>query len=601
MQHWEFAMARWPAFLPWIPAALLSGLPAQAQAPAQTNYEPPFATVATEEFGQGGALTVATGAWVASGGTYNSTSASTSPAMATISQYTPELVGAPPDPFILSPHVWFRARMRNESGAGNTSVGIVYRWQNRSNFHEASFSPTGSVVLRTVVKGVATTVATGTYSGGGQGKWFDAEVSWTQGEAIVSVNGFPVLRAPEPADLLASGRVGLITRRTTAKFDRLRAVMQFGDPDFREGFSAGEPPDWVQIIYTNPWNVANGVYYSPLEMSSARLILLNVGVGVRAGADKFQLRARMLNPYGGSGNRMGILYNWNSGDELAWNEVVFGADGIARANKVFWQPPINQVPITVLPLATAPYPGRRGQWFDVDFRADAVTGRIDVSVDGTPVFDGLLGAITGPFGLVTHWVPGRFDDVWFNHEVFAPQRETFTVPGNPTSWFAVRGTWDTTDGTLNTRAAGLNDLARMRTWHRSTGYKFSARMLNLYSGSGNRIGLVFGYDPYDGLNGDYYEVVFAPTGEAYLNKVIQGVSTQVAKASHGALGRNVWFTVDLIRDGPFATVNVNGQPVFQKVRAAQLDTPSNAVGLGVTSRFARARFDDLRFEEYPPR
>ena len=591
-------MARWHAILLSISAALLSGLPVRAQEPSETNYEPPFATVAAEEFTQGSPLTVHTGAWVASAGTYNSTSAST--AIATIGEYTPELFGAPPDTSILSPHVWFRARMRNEHGGSNTSVGIVYRFQNRNSFHDVSFSPAGSVIFRTVVKGVATTLATGTYSGGGAGKWFDAEVSWTQGEAVVSVNGNPVLRAAEPADIPARGRVGLITRGTTAKFDRLRAVMQFGDPDFREDFSAGEP-DWVHIINTNNWSVANGVYQSPVEQSSARLILLNVGVGMRAAADKFQLRARMLNPYGASGNRMGILYNWGSGDELAWSEIVFGPDGIARANRVSWQPPINQIPITVTPLATAPYPGRRGQWFDVDFRADAVTGRIDVSVDGTPVFDGLLDSITGPFGLVTHWTPGRFDDVWFNHELFPLQRETFAVPRNPSSWLAVRGTWDTTGGTLNSNAAGARDLARMRTWQRSTDYKFSARMLNLYSASGNRIGLVFGYDPYDGLNGDYYEVLFAPTGEAYLNKFIQGQLTQVAKASHGAVGRNVWFNVELIRQGPFATVRVNGQPVFQKVRAAQLDTPSNAVWLGVTSRFARARFDDLRFEEYPAR
>jgi hypothetical protein len=33
--------------------------------------------------------------------------------------------------------------------------------------------------------------------------------------------------------------------------------------------------------------------------------------------------------------------------------------------------------------------------------------------------------------------------------------------------------------------------------------------------SGNRVGVVFGYDPYDGPNAHYYEVQFAPTGEAY--------------------------------------------------------------------------------------
>jgi hypothetical protein len=107
---------------------------------------------------------------------------------------------------------------------------------------------------------------------------------------------------------------------------------------------------------------------------------------------------------------------------------------------------------------------------------------------------------------------------------------------------------------------------------------------------------------------DYYEVVFAPTGEAYLNKSIQGQLTQVAKGTHAALGSNVWFDVELARHGPFATVKVNGQPVFQNVPAAQLDYPLNArftpqgTGMvGVISHWAPGRFDDLRLEEDLPR
>jgi hypothetical protein len=103
-------------------------------------------------------------------------------------------------------------------------------------------------------------------------------------------------------------------------------------------------------------------------------------------------------------------------------------------------------------------------------------------------------------------------------------------------------------------------------------------------------------------------VVFAPTGQAYLNKFIQGQLTQVAAATHGALGSNVWFRVELARRGRFATVQVNGQPVFQNVPAAQLDNPLNtrvvpaAMGIvGVISHWAPGRFDDLRLEEHLPR
>jgi hypothetical protein len=233
----------------------------------------------------------------------------------------------------------------------------------------------------------------------------------------------------------------------------------------------------------------------------------------------------------------------------------------------------------------------------VTVRGDAEATSINVSVDGTPVFVDLPVSQFGPMGLVTHWTPGRFDDVWFSYDPRFSAMENFNVPRDPPSWWAVRGTWDTTGGTLNSRAASANDLATME-WQRSTDYTVTAHMLNLYAGSGNRIGLVFGLDL---QAGDYYEVLFAPTGQAYLNKFIQGQLTQVATATHSA-GRNVWFNVELVRRGPNATVKVNNQIVFENVPTAQLDhsfpNSVSSVGprMGVISHWAPGRFDDVRLE-----
>ena len=93
-------------------------------------------------------------------------------------------------------------------------------------------------------------------------------------------------------------------------------------------------------------------------------------------------------------------------------------------------------------------------------------------------------------------------------------------------------------------------------------------MLNPYGGPGNRIGLMFNFDF---TGGDYYEVEFAPTGEAYFNKFMQGQLTWVATATHSALGRNTWFNVEWTRQGPNATVKVNNQIVFANVPASQFD------------------------------
>jgi hypothetical protein len=582
-------MSRWPAILLLVCLAVLSGLPAQA---ALYNFESPVTELARYEFTQGQTLGVVSGTWATSGGTFNNTSTGT--AIATIDFYEPELFDFPEDTELVADKFWYRARMLNERSGSTTRVGIVYLYQDRSNFYEASFSPTGGVFVREVTNGVSRTVATGTYSGGGQNKWFDAEVMWTAAETVIRVNGLVVVRGIKQ-NARTHGRVGVISRQTTAKFDRLLATREYGDPEFRESFTAGEPA-WNEV--KGNWNVVNGAYQnSAVEHSDISLLPINVGFDTGAQTERFVVQARMLNPYGASGNRMGILYGYQGGETGAnYEEVVFGPDGIARANYVITAfGPGGST--TLIPLATAPYPGRRGEWFDVTVRGDAEATSINVSVDGTPVFVDLPVSQFGPMGLVTHWTPGRFDDVWFSYDPRFSAMENFNVPRDPPSWWAVRGTWDTTGGTLNSRAASANDLATME-WQRSTDYTVTAHMLNLYAGSGNRIGLVFGLDL---QAGDYYEVLFAPTGEAYLNKFIQGQLTQVAKGTHPALGRNVWFTVQLARRGPFATVKVNGQTVFQNVAAAQLDNSLESGRIGLITHWARAMFDDLRIEEFAPR
>jgi hypothetical protein len=610
MQHKESAMLRWPAFMLFIAVAVWSELPAQIQ-DERNNYDKPIAKLAQLEFFfDWQTLGAVSGTWMTSGGTFNSTSA-TARAIATIDEYIPENEEFP-EPTQIGGKFWYHARMLNQRSGSSTRVGIVYQYQDPGNFYEASFSPTGSVFVRNISNGVGTTVATGTYSGGGQNQWFDVEVAYTPAETIILVNGLPAVRGIKQ-DRLTQGRVGLITRQTTAKFDRLLVTAEYGDPELRESFSAGAPA-WD--VRRGNWSVVNGVYQnSAVQFGSITLLPIFVGVDSHRQTQSFEVSARMLNPYGGSGNRMGFVYMYQGDDSgAAYEEIVFGADGIARVNHVeTWVGPDGTTNATVIPRATAPYPGARNQWFDATFSGspslcDGCDGgdAVNVSVNDTPVFTRLdTPNLGGPLGLVTNWTPGRFDDVWFCHlgcGAGGSVTETFDLvpPGNITQWFAARGTWDTEGGVLNNRTAAATDI--VYTWPVTTNYTASVRMLNPYGNSGNRVGLIFGFDF---ETGDYYEVVFAPTGRAYINKFIQGQLQQVATATHSALGRNIWFDVELARRGPNATVKVNNQIVFANVPTAQLDRTNSEGGstfsgrLGLISHWAPGRFDNLRIEYLP--
>jgi hypothetical protein len=603
-------MSPWPAVALFIAVGVWSELPAQVQDEG-AHYFPPVALLAEYEFTAGEdfkPLLAVSGTWVGSGGTFNSTSATT--AIATIPSYEPRTAFEDDLKEISTGQFWFRARMLNQRSGSSTRVGIVYQYQDPDNFYEVSFSPGGSVFVRDVSNGVARTVATGTYSGGGQNKWFDVRIEWTATETIVWVNGLPVVRGIKQ-DGRTHGRVGVITRQTTAKFDRLLVTRAWGDQPFRESFSAGVP-SW-SVIRGN-WSVVNGVYQnSAVQLGSITLLPIVVGIDNSSQTTAFTVRARMLNPYGGSGNRMGFVYKYplpNVGGNH-YGEIVFGADGIARVNDVetFGNPDGTQG-VAVTESARAPYPGGRNQWFDVEFSGEALISPmenhdvINVSVNGTPVFTDLeVGQVwEGSIGLVTNWTPGRFDDVWFNHG--GPPRLVTETFANDRSWAAHRGTWDVQGGVLNDRTVAERDIAYMKFLGAETDYNLRARMLNPYSGPGNRIGLIFSFDS---LSGDYYEVVFAPTGQAYLNKFIQGQLTQVAAGTHTALGSNVWFNVELIRRGPHSTVKVNNRIVFENVPTAQLDGIGSGPrfgpegirsGLGLISHWAPARFDDLQLQDF---
>jgi hypothetical protein len=598
-------MPHWSAFMLFIAVGVWSELPAYHDDGVQ--YRPPVTLLAQCEFQLVHCTPFSTpgvvsGNWLTSGGTFNSTSTAT--AIATIDSYIPETVFHESLREIAVGRFWYRARMLNQRSGSSTRVGIVYQYQGPGNFYEASFSPAGSVLVRNVSNGASTTVATGTYSGGGQNQWFDVEVEWTAAETIVRVNGLLVVRGIKQ-NRLTHGRVGLITRQTTAKFDRLLVNREYGDPEFRESFSAGAP-SW-NVIKGN-WRVVNGVYQnSAVQFGSITLLPIFLGIDFPWQTRSFTVHARMLNPYSGSGNRMGFVYNYEGGSGSAtYKEVVFGADGIARFNSVqTWVGADGRTNATVTPRETAPYPRTRNQWFDVQFTGNASIvpdldgpDTFDVSVDGTPVFTSVVDAdgLRGPIGLITTFTPGRFDDVWFCHggcgvgafsrtETFDPQ-----APGNVSQWHALRGTWDTQGAVLNNRTAGVNDIVYM-SWAGSTDYTVSARMLNPYRASGNRIGLIFNFDL---EAGDYSEVVFAPTGQAHLNHFVQGQLTHVATATHSALGSNVWFNVELTRRGRNATVKVDNQIVFENVPAARLDHIGGLVG--VISHWAPGRFDNLRFE-----
>lgn len=561
--------------------AFIAAIPLLAPT-ASAQFFPPTAVVIEEDFSDPAHIAerwqTTAGSWSATGGTYGSTVAATS--IATIHQYPAIEPGEPPLPELLYDVFDYRVRMRNPGTDATQWVGVVYHLQNASNYFEVVFSPTGVAAARRVSNGVTTTISVVNYAGGGTGVWFDVEIHRDENLGITSVevNGVPVFVDLQQREF-GDGLTGLITHGVAGRFDKVSLSIPFGnDEPYRETFDAPVAAAW----WFPPWAVENGTYNNPtVEATSVSLLPPDIGP-MPEQTQSFTFRARMFNPYSGPGNLLGVVFHREGSRDYA--EVVFSPTGVAQVNRVLGH--------TKQTLATASYAGRPNTWFDVKFELLSLNV-ISASVDGQPVFDKVQTGdkFSGRFGLIKHWAPGRFDDVWYDRGVFAPLSATFANPP-PASWVR-SGQWDTTGGTLNSTAIGSTDIVATQCacWH--TDFRYSARLLNQFGASGNLVGLVYNYQTNGLYAGDYYEVVFSPTGIARLNKVTQGTRYLVASATHG-VPRNVFFDVEVVRSGVSTTVLVNGSAIFDDVPQGEL----GAGDVGVVTHWSRGRFDDLTVEEF---
>ena len=515
------------------------------------------------------------GTWSIAGGTYNSTAA-VSTALTTIYDY-PDWWFSGPVTTVEFTDYRLNARMLNQSGGAST-VGLVYHYQDAANYREVVFSASGTASLRSVVDGVATTVASTAYPGGGQGVWFAVElIVEANNTSTVRVNGLEIMtRVSTPMEWF--GQAGFSTHGAVAKFDDFAIEAPVEIQAYQETFDDGT----VQNLgaQAGQWSVAGGTYNSG-TVQQASVALAGIPDQTVFGPLDFVLRARMLNPYGASGNQVGLVFNF-TGD--TYDQVVFSPTGIARLDHVSG--------ITAQTVATATYGGRRNEWFDVTL-FDQFTG-VSVAVNGQLIFADVSGFghnVDGSLGLITHWAPGKFDDVSFGYYAAFPYFEGFAA-GLPSGW-SVNGTWTVSEGTLQASSVVATSSAKAPA-ARQTGFVLRARMLNQYTASGNLVGLMYEGTAGSQGQGDHYEVVFAPTGQAYLDKYVKGVRSRIATATH-SIPSNTWFNVELTRSDVYTTVRVNGVTLFNRVAQAHLPSAS----LGLVTHWTKARFDNVSLSEIP--
>ncbi|HKS54083.1 MAG TPA: hypothetical protein VJS12_02290 [Steroidobacteraceae bacterium] len=521
------------------------------------------------------------GSWSASGGTYNSIAPA--PTAMTIVQS----LSARTVPYAV------HARIFNQRGLPGNMAGVVIHFEDPLNYYEVVFDMVeglGSAVrLRQVSDGVATTLTTGALNRNlnWTQTWIDLEVVRVQGQLHIWIDGQRVahlfaIAAPP------SGQVGLVTHNSLARFDNVVVSRPFGQQPFHSPFGAGVSTGWSPA--SGSWSATRdstgqGVYQNTSVAAISRSYAPITDAG--AGLLDYTMRSRMFIPSTDAGNLAGIFFAERAAGE--YDELVFSPTGVAAINRVSGG--VSQR------VATGAFAGQANVWFDVKLVVHAATdGAVDVFVDNTPVFENVSLAALNPAllagrgGLLTHFTSALFDNVAFDYEHFTPILERFS---DPLSQGEVRsGTWDTTGGTLNSKGVGANDMVMLKCCDRFN-FAVRGRVRNEFGNTGNLVGVVYNYQPAGSLGaGDYYEVVFSPTGDVFLNKVIQGVRQRLASGQHHAPPHE-WFTFALVRYAEWTTVKVNEEVIFSNVYQAQLGPGE----IGVITHFTRASFDNVSVTE----
>jgi hypothetical protein len=549
---------------------------------AQSDLESPTGVIISEAFtgGTSNPWLQVRGTWSVANGTYGNAAAAGAN-ISVITLYRDLHPASPPSEDLAFSEFFLRARVLNLGSDDTHHVGIVYGYRDSRNYHELVISAIGHVRVRSVIGGVAfneqpdfgVTECT-------RNIWCELEVRQETGVITVKVNGQIFFQPFLQADF--SGKIGLVTHAAVGRFDKVFVGVPFGDQPFLETFDG--VPSVTFTPQSGNWFVANGSYRnSAIQQTSVTLAPINSGrFSNHAETPQYTFRARMLNPYANSGNTVGIVFNYAGS---RYSEVVFSPTGVARINLV-------ENGVVARTVATANYGGTRNVAFEVELQnaSDVTT----VLVNGKALFDDIVGANPlqfpeGGVGLITHWAPGRFDNVQFDHGAFSSCALTFDVPFPPFS--SVSGSWNTNGGTLNSTAVGESDIFNADCSgyvvgeQAGTNELYSARLLNEFGARGNRVGLTYNYQA---GTGEFFEVVFSPTGIMQLNKTIQGVRYPVRSGTHN-IPRNTWFDVQVIRSGIFTTIKVNGTTLLENEPQGELRGGT----VGAITHFTKGRFDDL--------
>lgn len=488
-------------------------------------------------------------------------------------------------------------------GDPEARIGVVFNFVDPDNYNELTISAAGDLRGRSYVGGVLHEAGRLIrLSAPGVNKWFNLGIRYGEVRssmlADVHINGMRLDGWFEGLSNLPDGDVGLISYSRGARFDDFR-VQSFGrltDP-YLEGFGHQDLRGWRPL--QGRWIPQSFLDHGDFDATA--LIASPIVSQLALDAQPSRLytfrttAANRVDDVFPGDNVVGVAF---IRDVNNYDEVVFSNTGQASLRSY-----VNGVRSI---RATAPYAGGRPddingvpRFFEIEvgYRGDQRgAAQSYVKSNGHVVFEDLpFDLETGEIGLVSHFASASFDWVAAAPRFFRPFQANFNSGTLPSQFSPSKGSqWRVQNGQLNSFGIGQADFGLFNVWHDLANLDLRARITNHYAASGNRAGLVYRFH----APNDYYEVAFNPTGTAFLNRVLEGTTTTIARAPYTGGGPHQPFDVQLIQSTEGTTVKVNNVVVFLNVAPPAFDDEPGSRGLaGVKTSWTNATFDNVTISD----
>jgi hypothetical protein len=296
----------------------------------------------------------------------------------------------------LQPFVVVSADLYSGFTNSGNALGLLLNYRDAANFYEVRFTANGVVTINKVVNGARTMLQTGSYPVPPH-TFFHVEVLRDFEDFEVRINNGPAITAED--NTLRDGQAGVFSSWNMARFDNftIQQLNSWSNGGLLSDFSSFEPQ-------AGTWVAENGVYRSTSNLLAAISVDTNPFY-----SSEFSLSARMRLQWANSGNRGGLVYDYDNPQN--YSAVLVSPRTATRAGSV----EVVQVVNGVRHMLARSTDSRlaAGQWGEVN--VSYIDGVVRVAVTGmsAPYLTFAQQNVGPRYGFIASWNLVQFKDAVF--------------------------------------------------------------------------------------------------------------------------------------------------------------------------------------------